>query len=154
MVGRLVDDEHVGSLPKRAGDLKLLALPEAQLAPAPGHLVGKVETFAQAAGIASEVERELRQAFRLLVGFLGAVDAEEPAAHRSGIRFERAAGDARERGLAAAVVAEQSGPAFWEGERHIIQNGVLSRGMRVGHARECKLHEDIPSLSIGGQQVS
>lgn len=134
VVGRLVDGEHVGPLPERAGDLELLALPEAQLVPAPGHVVGEVESIAQGAGIAAEIEGEIGQAIGLRIRFLRAVGAEEAVCDRTGIGLDEAAGDAGKRRLAASVVAQKPGPALCEGDGHGIQNGVLRRGVRIGHA--------------------
>ena len=110
-VGGLVDGQHVGALPQRAGDLQLLALTEAQLVPAPGHVVGEIQPPAELARLAAEVEREVRQGIWLLVGLLRAVGAEEASSFRwNRVKLQdEAAGDFGVGGFAAAVVAQKAG---------------------------------------------
>ena len=146
VIGRLIHCEHIGSLPERAGDLQFLALTEAELVPAPGHVIGETQAFAEAAGLAAKVEREVRERMRCLISFLRTIDGEKPVRYGAGVGHDQAAGEAGERGLATAVVAQKPGPALREGDGHVIQNGVLRCGVRVGHTRECELHKDIPSL--------
>ena len=75
-----------------------------------------------------------------------AVRAEQAAGHRAGIGRQQAAGHACECGLSASVVAQQAGPTTGKRDGYRIQNGVVRRGVRVGHAVQCELHTDIPSL--------
>ncbi|VWM04884.1 Uncharacterised protein [Collinsella intestinalis] len=146
VIGRLIHCEHIGSLPERAGDLQFLALTETELVPAPGHVIGETQAFAEAAGLAAKVEREVHQDRGRFVCLLWAVGGEQTARNRSRVGFQKAAGDFGERGLAAAVVAQKPGPTLRESNGHVIQNRVLRCGVRVGHTRECELHKDIPSL--------
>ena len=86
----------------------------------------------QLAGVASVVRGEVEQRLRRLVRLLGAQAAHEAAGDRALVGRQVAAGDARERGLAAPVVAEQSGPPLGEGDGHVVQDGF--DGGRVGVA--------------------
>ena len=123
VVRGLVEHEHVRPLPERARDLQLLALAERELVVAPGHVVLDAERCAEGARVPSEVRSEVEQARGRVVRLLRAVRAREVRRHAARVRHDEAAGDLRERGLPAAVVAQKAGPALREGDAHAVEDG-------------------------------
>ena len=140
VVGRLVEDERVGALPECCRHLQLLLLAAGQLGVAPWHVVLDAEDAPHLARLAAEVECEVGQPVGFGVGLLGAHDGEQAARDASHIGLDQPAGDLREGGLAAAVVAEQAGPAAREGDGYVVQNGIGGGGVGVAHAGKGYLH--------------
>ena len=140
MVGRLVEHERVGSLPKRNGDLQLFALAMRELVEAPGHLVVQMKDLSQPPRFASIVEGKVCERVGWGVRFLGAEHAEEASRHAARVRLERANRNACERGLAATVVAQKAAPALWEGDIYVVQDGFRGARIGVAHVRKGNLH--------------
>ena len=120
--------------------VQLLLLAAGELGVAPRHVVGDAEDASQLARLASEVECEVCQPVGLSVGFLRAHNREIAACDASCIRHDEPAGDLRKRGFAAAVVAEQTGPAARERDGYVVQNGVGCGGVGVAYAGQGYLH--------------
>lgn len=97
VIGRFIHNERIGSLPEGAGDLQLFALADAQLVPAPWHVVGEIQLRAKAACLATEVECEVRERMGCLISFLRTIDGEQPVRYGAGVGRDQAAGDFGER---------------------------------------------------------
>ena len=140
VVRRLVEHEGVRSLPERNADLELLLFAAGQLMKAPGHVVFDAHDAPDLACLAPEIRREVEERFGLDVGLLGAEGGIRNAGNRARIGFDDAAGDFREGRFAAAVIAEQTGPALREGDGDAVQHGFGGSGIGVRDAGKGYLH--------------
>ena len=154
VVGGLVRHEHVRAAPESDRHLQLLALAKGELAKTPGHVVLYAEGLAQLAGLAAVVQRKVGEPLGWLVGVLRHVGADQAVRDGARVRRQQAAGDLCQCGLAAAVVAQERGPADGEGDGDVVEDGLAGRGVGVRDAGEHKLHRHLFSGEMPGGHSS
>ena len=132
VVGGLVHNKQIGTLPERASYLQPLLLAAGQGVVAPRPVVFYAQITAKDHCIAVVGGREIIERVRFRTRVLLAVDAEQVRRHRAPIGGKPPAGDTGEGRLAAAVVAHKPRPTAGQRGRHVAQHGIGARRIGVG----------------------
>ena len=139
VVGGLVHHQQVRALPQRHGNLQALALAAGKLVKAPRPIVLHAQARTQAHGVRGIVARELRQARGRHVRVLLAHRAHRPVRERALAWRKLPAHHARERGLAAAVVAHDATPPRRQRKGNAREHGLCRTGIRIANVGEIHL---------------
>ena len=132
VVGGLVHNKQIGTLPERAGNLQALLLAAGQGFVTPRPIFFHAQIAPQGHRIAVVGDGEVVQGIGRGGRMLLAVDAEQARRHRTAIGGKPPAGDTGEGRLAAAVVAHKPRPTAGQRGRHVAQHGIGARRIGVG----------------------
>ena len=121
VVGGLVEGEEVGLPPQRHGDLRALALAMAERLPAAVPVGADAQQPTALVGDRVVGEEEFLPALRWLVGALDDVFGGAEVVDVAGGGLQFAAGQLHQRALAAAVGADDAGPAVVKARLNLLQ---------------------------------
>ena len=132
VVGGLVHNKQIGTLPERASYLQPLLLAAGQGFVTPRPILFHSQIAPQGHRIAVVGDGEVVQGIGRGGRILLAVDAEQARRHRTAIGGKPPAGDTGEGRFAASAVAHQPRPTAGQRGRYIAQHGIDARRIGVG----------------------
>ena len=132
VVRRLIEHEHIGTLPERASDLSTLLLAARKALIVPQPRIFDAERIADLQRLASPIGCKIAKLSGYDRGVLWAICSEQHRGDRPLIGHDQPGCNASERALTAAVVADDTRPTLRKRHAHAIERRRRSTFVGVG----------------------